>query len=228
LRAVHDWAQVDAVRARVADAQAKLDREQYLKGCGISKDLHSLSLEPDIWRQCGNETDRHNERFLRVLRRWVDGDFSLYVVGAPGTGKTAGAVAAALDCMRRNPPEEVLFLPEAKLIDAFGRKSDSNLWTRAGEVQTLVIDDIGRHQVDRGTRYLAEKYLDILDERCPVLPGRRKKTLFTSQMNPAKLALAFSDGAINGRLFALLEGKILEIQGPDRRKMQWSGWEGDV
>lgn len=204
--------------------EARINRAKWSKPSrsGIEDACQVLSLDPAVMTRIGLVTDPENAEPLEVLREWVAGDWSLYVHGAPGTGKSTAAMAAAMDCLRK--PDEVLYLSEARILDIYrtqARGGDVDMLSRAKSVPVLVLDDVGRHKLDRGTAFLPEVYFDILDVRCPAF-GPKHKTLITSQLSLQRFAAAFNDEAIARRVLALVEGAFIEMIGDDRSRVHWT------
>lgn len=199
------------------------DREfrRLLRESRIPQDVWEMGLDADLWAQRRLSIDSGNEAALEALREWVSADNAgCLLTGTQGLGKSLLALCAGVDCLRRG--QEVLWVTERDLLDSFRGRRDSerDLAMAARSVEVLVLDDIGRHQIDRGGKYMMEVYLDIFDCRLPVF-GPQLKTLLTSQHDAASLAKACCDDALASRLLAIIGGNILHLTGTDRRRPKW-------
>jgi len=199
------------------------DREfrRLLRESRIPQDVWEMGLNSELWAQRRLSIDSGNEAALEALRGWVEADNAgCLLTGTQGLGKSLLALCAGVDCLRRG--QEVLWVTERDLLDSFRGRRDSerDLAMAARSVEVLVLDDIGRHQIDRGGKYMMEVYLDIFDCRLPVF-GPQLKTLLTSQHDVASLAKACCDDALASRLLAIIGGNILHLTGKDRRRPRW-------
>lgn len=199
--------------------QQRLWRE-VMRNSGIPENCWKLGLAPERWKEHRLEVDPGNARQIEQLRRWVDADnVGCAITGTQGLGKTLLALCAGVDCMRRG--QHVLFVTERDLLDSFrGRKGDKDLPYLAREAEVLILDDIGRHQIDRGGKFMLEVYLDLFDCRLPVF-GPPMKTLLTTQHDAASLARSCADDALASRLMAIVGGNFIELGGRDRRRARW-------
>lgn len=199
------------------------DREfrRLLRESRIPQDVWEMGLNSELWAQRRLSIDSGNEAALEALRGWVEADNAgCLLTGTQGLGKSLLALCAGVDCLRRG--QEVLWVTERDLLDSFrGRRdADRDLAMESRSVEVLVLDDIGRHQIDRGGKYMMEVYLDLFDCRLPVF-GPPLKTLLTSQHDAASLAKACCDDALASRLLAIIGGNILHLTGTDRRRPKW-------
>ncbi len=199
------------------------DREsrRLLRDSRIPEEVWGLGLDLATWKQHRLEVDAGNRDALEALQGWVEAENAgCLITGTQGLGKSLMALCAGVECVRRG--QEVLWVTERDLLDSFrGRRdSDRDLAMESRSVEVLVLDDIGRHQIDRGGRYMMEVYLDLFDCRLPVF-GHPLKTLLTSQHDAASLAKACCDDALASRLLAIIGGNILHLTGTDRRRPKW-------
>ncbi len=188
---------------------------------GIPENVWDMSLDRDVWAKRKLRIDQCNEEAFDVLKVWVEtANAGALIWGKQGRGKSTLAISAGLDCLRRS--QEVLFISEVDLIDSYRNRSEANqgLVRRAMDVEVLILDNVGRHEITRGTAYLKELYFDLLDRRLPIL-GDPLKTLVTSQHDAPSLSEWCSDGAMASRLLSIIQGNELEITGDDRRHGLW-------
>lgn len=214
---------------KAQEVQEGIMRDRHLKtlirDSRIPEAVWGLGLDPALWKQNRLIIDEGNRNALEALRGWVQADRAgCLLMGTQGLGKSLLALCAGMDCLRLG--QEVLWVAERDLFDSFrgARRNDpeaSDLVGKAQRVEVLLLDDFGSHQLDRGSRFMQELYLDLIDCRLPVV-GPPLKTLVTSQHDPASLGAACGHQALASRLLALLGGNHIELKGSDRRRARWS------
>ena len=215
----------EAMHRAVQAEENKRNAAKWMRESRIDKHGLKLSLSVNVWSSLGLKIDEHQSHLMSFLRDWVmSTNQATYIYGAQGRSKTITALAAAVDCLRK--PERVVWAPERDLIQAFRGRPGGSLIVDCQEAEVLIIDDLGRHTLDRGTAFLPELYGDLFDVRSPPF-GPPLKTLITSQLAPNDL-IAWSAGhkgqpdmALVGRIYAMLEGCYFEATGPDRRSFEW-------
>ena len=194
-----------------------------LRDSGIDERVWNLGLDSDTMLRHGLDIDNGNRNAVEHLREWVQAESAgCALEGTQGLGKTLLALCAGVDCIRHG--QEVLFVTEREIIDSFRERTPSTRDVKmlARSVEVLILDDIGRHQIDRGGKYMVEVYLDLFDVRLGVF-GPPMKTLITTQHDPASLARACADDALASRLMAIIGGNHIELTGKDRRRVRWNG-----
>lgn len=214
-------------KAQEAQEAIIRDRQQraLIRESRIPEDVWTLGLEPALWKQHRLVIDEGNREALDALKGWVQAErIGCLLMGTQGLGKSLLALCAGMDCLRLG--QEVLWVAERELFESFrgSRRNDpesADLVGKAQRVEVLILDDFGSHQLDRGSRYMQELYLDLIDCRLPVF-GPPLKTLVTSQHDPASLGAACGHQALASRLLALLGGNHIELKGSDRRRARWS------
>jgi hypothetical protein len=215
----------EACERRQEQRQAAIVEERRfrsgLRDSGIPEAVWGLGLDAASWRHHRLDIDDGNKPAIAALREWVEADNAgCLLMGTQGLGKTLLAMCAGVECIRRG--QEVLFVTERDLFDAFrGRRtSERDITLEARSIEVLILDDIGRHQIDRGSKFMVEVYLDLFDCRLPII-GPPLKTLLTTQQDAASLAKACADDALASRLMAIVGGNHVELSGRDRRRVRW-------
>lgn len=191
---------------------------------GLPQKCWGLSLDPDAWAKMGLTVDANNRRGVKAAQDWVKGDAGgLMLHGPEGLGKSVIGMCAAMDCLRRD--QEVLWVSERDLIDSYRgkrRDDDRNVGILARSIEVLVVDDMGRHKMGRGTAYLTEMYFDIFDARLGLF-GDAMKTLITTQLTHESLIeWCEDDAAMHSRIMSILGGNIEILGGQDRRRAVWT------
>lgn len=142
-------------RARDEARAVRELRDRLIKTSGIDPEAYPMSLQQAHWPAL--QEDPMNDGALERVRAWVHGEFSLYLSGPPGSGKTVLALAAAMDCLRTARPQAVLYVRDQDFIQlARARWRDDSVelaLQRLARAQALVYDDLGRHRL---TDYVRE------------------------------------------------------------------------
>jgi DNA replication protein DnaC len=219
----------EACERKAQEVQEGIMRDRHqralIRDSRIPEAVWGLGLDPALWKQHRLVIDDGNRNAIEALRSWVQAERTgCLLMGTQGLGKSLLALCAGMDCLRSG--QEVLWVAERELFDTFRgtRRNDpdaADLVGKAQRVEVLILDDFGSHQLDRGSRFMQELYLDLIDCRLPVV-GPPLKTLVTSQHDPASLGAACGHQALASRLLALLGGNHLELKGSDRRRARWS------
>lgn len=196
-------------------------RFRHVRESGVPVPRQSLSLVPGVCPAI--QEDGCNGEAIAALREWVTTlEGGLYLWGPVGTGKSTLAIAALLDCARSKVSSQIQFLTEGQVRVAatqFDKIAQAAV-RRAWESQVLLIDDVGRSDLDGGDlRRVQQEYHAILDARLlSDLP-----VLLTGEMDPARLFAWFTQDATKRRFMTLIQGNAFELTGPDRSRALWKG-----
>jgi DNA replication protein DnaC len=152
--------------------------------------------------------DAGNEKAVKALRRWAEGNSNIFLFGQVGVGKTYLASAAmnsrkSGDCYFENVSDML-----RRFRESVKTHSESRVLSEIENRDAILFDDIGAHRV---SDYAVEILLELLGR---LVAYRKRGFLFTSNYSSEQIAERLSE-SVASRLLALAEP--IEITGPDRR-----------
>lgn len=150
-------------------------------------------------------------RYLEGVELMLHRGIGLLLWGGNGRGKTSSAVVIAKEIRRLGAT--VLFVTAEQLrqgkIDGEMFSSDSTLWERAGDVDCLVLDELGKEY-----RSKSDHTERLFDRLFRIRAGARLVTLVTTNINLQELPQHYVPSMV------LLFQEILHpvrVDGPDMR-----------
>jgi DNA replication protein DnaC len=143
--------------------------------------------------------------------------------GGVGTGKTCSLIATAHRLAFTAPYPEVSAIPHAPWVDSLRETHGAEyqgptkveLIRRVARIPVLVLDDVGSE--DRGTPFSQSVTRDLLDARTRDGLITLISSNLGDQRDPRWDSILGERAA--SRLWGLVKGRSVRLQGPDRRRM---------
>lgn len=158
------------------------------------------------------------ERYLKRVDDFIESGTGLLLYGNNGTGKTAMAVVIAKVIWSRG--KTVLFLEAAGLISALINRemfdAEVSMRERMREVDCLIIDDLGKGNIDRKGFYAR-----AMDELLRHRVSNRRVTIMTTNMQKEQLGDQKNPYAFKPSTMSALKESVIPIPvvGKDRREI---------
>lgn len=152
-------------------------------------------------------------KVLTAIRKWIEAPEAWLVLHGPyGAGKSALAIGAAAELLRRSDVQSARFAAVPKLLDTLRATYDRDAPQRERDVMVqleesglLVLDDLG---AERNTDWATERLFVLLNER----HDYHRRTIVTSNLPPDELAAHIGERTM-WRIAELARGHIVSLVG---------------